>query len=558
MKLEFIICTMTLLACINGYTQTNPRMTNENYMYTLLYDGFDGPTLNEDIWNVEAGWKRKNAMNIWVNSSNTVSQSNGKLNLTMLASPGYTIIMWDGDTITADYISGEVTSDSTFLYGSYECSVKYANDLGSWPAFWAIGGDGIPCEQGGGAGDEIDISEFWNVSGLNLIGQCYSVIKLENNCHRYYPPDDCENSKFTHYYNNLMSSSMDNNFHVYKCIWTPDKIDFYMDNQLKSTLQESAYQQFFPFHRLNVKLSQQVADLPCRYIQCPQTSYFDYVKIKQFFLAPQISRPSVICSSGTISLDVDPLATNISWVLSPSSLFTTTSGTGKDANVTKAAGESGQGTITYTFQMPSGESFTKDATFWVGSPEYSFQVTRPDGYPVTNDEYGNLSFCENTDYVIHILANDLLHCYSYDQVWDVPSSWTINYNNGSTISINTNNDPYNTLTVDAVGDCCAEEFTISQLFEYSTSCAQYSLVLTPNPTSGETTITLVSSTNKKSELVEEWDFDVYDSSQGLKIKQQKIKTSSQTINTSSWREGVYFIKARIGKNLISDKLIVKH
>jgi beta-glucanase (GH16 family) len=109
-------------------------------MYTALYDGFDGTTLNRNIWDVEEDWKRDNTQNIWVDSPNTVSQNYGKLNLTMLYSPGYTTTMWNDSIITADYISGEVTSYSTFFYGSFECSAKYANQRGSWPAFWAIGG----------------------------------------------------------------------------------------------------------------------------------------------------------------------------------------------------------------------------------------------------------------------------------------------------------------------------------------------------------------------------------------------------------------------------------
>lgn len=169
----------------------------------------------------------------------------------MLYSPGYTTTMWNGSIITADYISGEVTSDSSFFYGSFECRVKYANQRGSWPAFWLFGGDGVPCEQGGGNACEIDISEFWNVTDKNLLGQCYTVKKLENNCHRYYPAI-CGTKDFDHFYNESMGSSMDDNYHVYKCVWTPDKIDFYMDNVLKNTVLKSSYPVEFPYLPLQV------------------------------------------------------------------------------------------------------------------------------------------------------------------------------------------------------------------------------------------------------------------------------------------------------------------
>lgn len=74
MKLGYMICTMAMFICVKGFTQINPRMTNANYMYTALYDGFDGTTLNQNIWGVEANWRRDDTQNIWVDSPNTVSQ----------------------------------------------------------------------------------------------------------------------------------------------------------------------------------------------------------------------------------------------------------------------------------------------------------------------------------------------------------------------------------------------------------------------------------------------------------------------------------------------------
>lgn len=254
---------MMLFICVKGYTQSNPRMENQNYMYTAFYDNFDTPNLNRSQWNVSHDGKKD--CGIWVDGANTVNQANSCLNLSIISSPGYTFTDWMNRTYTADYISGEVTSDSAFQYGSFECRAKYAHQKGSWPAFWAIGGDGIPCEQGGGAGDEIDISEFWSYTVCNHPGSnppYHEAMKLENNCHRYYNPGYCDgNSHFYHWYNASMGSSMDDNFHVYKCVWTPDKIDFYMDNVLKNTVLVSVNPQYFPFRPLHVILSQQVACL---------------------------------------------------------------------------------------------------------------------------------------------------------------------------------------------------------------------------------------------------------------------------------------------------------
>ena len=133
-------------------------------------------------------------------------------------------------------------------------------------------------------------------------------------------------------------------------------------------------------------------------ISAPQTSLFELVTFSPFFLSPEITVPSVVCSTGTVTLDVDPLATNITWQLSPSSLFTTSSGSGKTANIVRATGANGLGKITYTFQMPSGETFTAFKDFNVGPPisYISFTVYRSDGvlaYPPHQRHPKPVDFC---------------------------------------------------------------------------------------------------------------------------------------------------------------------
>jgi hypothetical protein len=115
---------------------------------------------------------------------------------------------------------------------------------------------------------------------------------------------------------------------------------------------------------------------------CPQTSYFDYVKVKKFFLAPEITVSSdLICTTGTAIMDVDPEADSITWSLSPTNLFSgSTSGTGKTATISVNSGFSCEGKITYSFKMPSGEVFDIEETFWVGAPVIS-SIDGPQGAP---------------------------------------------------------------------------------------------------------------------------------------------------------------------------------
>lgn len=267
----------------------------------------------------------------------------------------------------------------------------------------------------------------------------------------------------------------------------------------------------------------------------------------------QIIGDDVVCLSGT-TFEISPnppTGTSISW----NSSFNLTQTAQSGITATYSANGSGTGWIEATVTIPGCTSITLPRkSTWMSN--YSFHVTRPDGQPVTNDEYGDLSFCPNTDYEIYITPNGI-NCYSSDQIWTVPSTWTINYNNYSTISINTNDDPYNVIAVDFKSCCYDEDLYLSQLFEYSSSCAQYLLAITPNPSTTETTISIVSKTNTKIDENIEWDLEVFDSMQSLKTKTQKIKGDKQAINTTGWKAGVYIVRVKIGKEQISGKLVVQ-
>jgi beta-glucanase (GH16 family) len=559
MKLGYITCVMMLLICVKGFTQSNPRIANENYMYTVFYDGFDETALNRNVWNVSCNGKKDGGLNIWVDGANTVNQANGSLDLSQLDSPGYTITLWNNSTITADYIAGEVASGSSFLYGSFECRAKYANQRGSWPAFWLYGGDGVPCPNGNAC--EIDISELWNITDENIFG-CHSKLKLENNCHHAYPSSACEISNVNHWYTASMGSSMDDNFHVYKCVWTPDKVDFYMDNVLKSTALKVSSPFDFPYLPLHVTLSQQVPPLPCGYITCPQTSSFDYVRVKQFFLAPEITCPTIICTTETATMDVASEATNISWALTPSNLFSgATTGSGTTANITASSCCQGKGKITYTFSMPSGETYTSEKDIWIKGPdvtELSFDVFRSDGIRATKVG-STFLMCPNTNYQIYLMNRGPVPLSNY--TWTVPSAWTRNYTYQNIISVNTNSSPGGQVIVTATNTTSGCSNTILPITGYmgsNYSCGSYYMSFTPNPATSETTLELSADGEKVVNDKTIWELEVIDQMQSLKEKKTKLKGNQTKINTSSWKDGVYIVRAKIGEKLLSEKLVVKH
>lgn len=84
------------------------------------------------------------------------------------------------------------------------------------------------------------------------------------------------------------------------------------------------------------------------------------------------------------------------------------------------------------------------------------------------------------------------------------------------------------------------------------------LLIAPNPATTETSITLESINNEQpvNEDVD-WGFEVYSPSQNLKIKKINLRGKEHTIQTNSWKEGVYFVRAVYKDKIILGKLVIK-
>ena len=54
-----------------------------------------------------------------------------------------------------------------------------------------------------------------------------------------------------------------------------------------------------------------------------------------------------------------------------------------------------------------------------------------------------------------------------------------------------------------------------------------------------------------------WQYEIWSSAMGTLKASQTVNTRSTTISTAGWPKGVYIIKARIGKEEVTEKLVVK-
>lgn len=98
-----IALVVVLLFIKPGFSQSNPRLQNENYMQTVFLENFSGSILDRSIWYVEPAFKR--GLGLLVDNPLTLRLNNDQLELSMLYSPGSTAGKYTGDYIGAEIIS---------------------------------------------------------------------------------------------------------------------------------------------------------------------------------------------------------------------------------------------------------------------------------------------------------------------------------------------------------------------------------------------------------------------------------------------------------------------
>ena len=126
---------------------------------------------------------------------------------------------------TKQYTSARLNSKFAFTYGKVEVKAKLPSGVGTWPAIWTLGKNII--EPGGywsqdfgttfwPACGEIDIMEHW---GSN---QNYVQSALHNT----------SSSGATINHGGIVNSTVSSEFHIYSMTWTPEKIDFSLDDEV--------------------------------------------------------------------------------------------------------------------------------------------------------------------------------------------------------------------------------------------------------------------------------------------------------------------------------------
>lgn len=232
---------------------------------TLIWeDDFTGTTLNRDNWDYEDNYSRPNEVqnyvagtnNVWVENSNLVIKakkewSNGK--------------EWSSGCIHTD-------NKREFMYGRFEAKIKIPQTVGSFPAFWTLGGN---YEEGAGITwpycGEIDIMEHKQGYAWTTAGALYRTDLVWDNW----------DAKDLGRVDSGNIGSFDD-YHIFAMEWTYNKLDYYVDDRLIGHSDISDDSQWFMFHQphyilLNHALGAAGGSVPSNMTE--YTMYVDWVRV---------------------------------------------------------------------------------------------------------------------------------------------------------------------------------------------------------------------------------------------------------------------------------------
>lgn len=226
------------------------------------FNGVAGSLPNASRWGFDVGTDWGNAQLEYDTdrAENTALDGNGNLVITARQES------FQGSA----YTSARMTTAGKFepTYGRFEARIKLPTGRGIWPAFWLLGADietvGWP-ETG-----EIDILEFR--------GQEPTVMH-----HTVHGPGYSAGSAVTRRYE-FPGGRLDTDFHVYAVEWTPDSIEWFIDDVLyfRVTPESIPGRWVFdhPFYIiLNVAVGGSFVGPPDATTNFPQSMIIDWVRV---------------------------------------------------------------------------------------------------------------------------------------------------------------------------------------------------------------------------------------------------------------------------------------
>ncbi len=208
-----------LIAALVGAATMQAVAAPSKKGYDLVWeDHFEGVELNRAYWNVEVNGTGcgNHELQYYIDNPQNVAVRNGNLVLTARRAD------YDGHAFTSGRINTQ--GKVAFSYGIIEARILLPETTdGLWPAFWMMGND--IKENGWPKCGETDILEMGHADGIAAGTQS----RLFNGAMHWgeAPQYHCQQVAPK----TSEKSLQDGKYHIFTVLWTPDKIEMYVDNQ---------------------------------------------------------------------------------------------------------------------------------------------------------------------------------------------------------------------------------------------------------------------------------------------------------------------------------------
>ncbi|MEQ9582517.1 MAG: glycoside hydrolase family 16 protein, partial [Arenibacter sp.] len=205
-RLTVLATLLLLVSCATEETQSVATFTE-----LVMQDEFDSDGApNSAIWDYEIGngdngWGN-NELQYYTDRTENVSVQNGVLLITAKEES------FEGSS----YTSTRLLTKGLFeqKYGRFEARIRLPYGQGIWPAFWLLGANGEVWPQRG----EIDIMEYRGQEPTKVLGTVHGP---------GYSAEEAITKSYT-----LLNDRFDTGFHIFGIEWTPEYINFYVDDVL--------------------------------------------------------------------------------------------------------------------------------------------------------------------------------------------------------------------------------------------------------------------------------------------------------------------------------------
>jgi len=272
-KTFIFISFIALMSCETDTTQTVATLNNLVWQDEFNVDG----SLNLEQWNVVTGdgtaqgipgWGN-NELQFYTDRPENIIVEDGALVITANQEP----------FMGASYTSARINTKGLFeqQYGRFEARIQCPTGKGIWPAFWLLGDDEEGTLQWPQIG-EIDIMEYLGDSPTIVFGSVHG-------------PGFSGGESISKEYE-LLNDRFDNGFHVFGIEWSPNSINYYVDDVLyqsitpKDVEEETNGEGEWVFNRpfyiiLNIAVGGNLPGSPNENTIFPQKMLVDYVRVYQ-------------------------------------------------------------------------------------------------------------------------------------------------------------------------------------------------------------------------------------------------------------------------------------